>query len=90
MDRRKDGYAQHFMEETAAFSFEGMDGASDEYGPEFGSCGESENTYNDTAQENEFMGPVLWATDLDIFAEQISPRTQIDLHQNADIMKNTG
>ncbi len=70
VDRRKDGYAQHFMEETAAFSFEGMDGASEEYGPEFGSCGESENTYNDTAQENEFMGPVLWATDLDIFAEQ--------------------
>ncbi len=27
---------------------------------------------------------------MDIFAEQISPRTQIDLHQNADIMKNTG
>lgn len=70
VDRRKDGYAQHFMEEMAAFSFEGMDGASEEYGPEFGSCGESENTYNDTAQENEFMGPVLWATDLDIFAEQ--------------------
>lgn len=70
VDRRKDGYAEHFMEETAAFSFEGIEGASEEYGPEFGSCGESENTYNDTERENEFMGPVLWATDLDIFAEQ--------------------
>ena len=27
---------------------------------------------------------------MDIFAKQISPRKQIDLHQNADIMKNTG
>ena len=70
VDRRKDGYAEHFMEETAAFSFEGIEGASEEYGPEFGSCGESENTYNDTERENEFMGPVLWATDLDIFAEE--------------------
>ena len=69
VDRRKDGYAEHFMEETAALAFEGADGAGD-YGPEFGSCGESENTYNDTQEENEFMGPVLWATDLDIFAEQ--------------------
>ena len=26
VDRRKDGYAEHFMEETAAFSFEGIEG----------------------------------------------------------------
>lgn len=69
-ERRKDGYAEHFMEETAAFSFEGPEGASPEYGNEFGSCGESENTYNDSANENDFMGPVLWSTDLDIFAEE--------------------
>lgn len=61
-DRRRDGYAQHFMEETAAFSFD--DDA------QFGSCGESENTYNDHFAADEFMGPVLWSTDLDIFAEQ--------------------
>lgn len=61
-DRRKDGYAQHFMEETAALSFD--------TGEQFGSCGESENTYNDRGEANEFMGPVLWSTDLDIFAEQ--------------------
>ena len=68
-ERRKDAYAYHFMEETAAFSFESPEGASPEYGNEFGSCGESENTYDDTAPANDFMGPVLWSADLDIFAE---------------------
>lgn len=69
-DRRKDGYAEHFMEETAALSFEGAEGASPEYGNEFGSCGESENTYNDQTDANDFMGPVLWSADLAIFAEE--------------------
>jgi hypothetical protein len=69
VDRRKDGFAEHFMEETAALSFEDESGAG-EFGPEFGSCGESENTYNGIERPNEFMGPVLWATDLDIFAEE--------------------
>ena len=69
-ERRKDGYAEHFMEETAALAFEGIDGASPEYGNEFGSCGESENTYNDQAGGNDFMGPVLWSADLEIFAEE--------------------
>lgn len=69
-ERRKDGYAEHFMEETAALSFEDSEGASPDYGNEFGSCGESENTYNNTARKNDFMGPVLWSADLDIFAEK--------------------
>jgi DNA-binding beta-propeller fold protein YncE len=68
-DRRMDGYAMHFMEETAAFAFEDPSGA-EQFGNEFGSCGESENTYNDTQRANEFMGPVLWSTDLDIFGEK--------------------
>ncbi len=69
VERRRDGYAEHFMEETAAFSFEGLSGEG-KYGPEFGSCGESENTYNGMAPPNEFMGPVLWTTMLDVFAEE--------------------
>jgi len=59
--RRRDGYAEHFMEETAAFSFDG--------GTQFGSCGESNNTYNDAFPGNGFMGPVLWTTDLTVFGE---------------------
>lgn len=61
-ERRKDGYAMHFMEETMAFSFDP--------GVQFGSCGESLNSYNDRYPPDYFMGPVLWSADLDIFAEQ--------------------
>lgn len=62
-DRRKDGYAEHFMEETAAFSFDGN--------VQMGSCGESNNTYNDQVRRgNGYMGPVLWSTDLNIFGEE--------------------
>ncbi|MFZ5481991.1 MAG: hypothetical protein ACOZNI_34845 [Myxococcota bacterium] len=60
-DRRKDGFAEHFMEETAALAFDPD--------AQFGSCGESNNTYNGQAEANDFMGPVLWSTDLDVFAE---------------------
>lgn len=61
--RLKDGYAEHFMEETAAFSFDGN--------VQMGSCGESNNTYNDTrGRGNGYMGPVLWSTDLNIFGEE--------------------
>lgn len=60
VERRVDGYAMHFMEEVAAFSFDGQG--------QFGSCGESRNTYNDSTRPNDFMGPVLWTTNLDIFA----------------------
>jgi DNA-binding beta-propeller fold protein YncE len=62
-DRRQDGYAEHFMEETAAFSFDGD--------VQMGSCGESNNTYNDTqGRGNGYMGPVLWSTDLNVFGEE--------------------
>jgi hypothetical protein len=70
VDRRKDGYAEHFMEEVAAIAFERDNvGAFTEAG-EWGSCGESDNTYNDQAPGNGFMGPVLWSADLEIFAEE--------------------
>jgi hypothetical protein len=69
VDDRRDGYALHFMEETAALAFEDASGA-EQFGPEFGSCGETENTYNGKLPPDNFMGPVLWAADLDIFAEQ--------------------
>lgn len=62
VERRIDGYALHFMEETAALAFD--------TGAQFGSCGETRNTYNGESRPNDFMGPVLWSTYLDIFAEQ--------------------
>ena len=60
--RRKDAAASHFMEETSAL-------ASDD-DAQFGSCGESRNTYDGAASPNDFMGRVLWKTDLDVFAEE--------------------
>lgn len=58
-DRRIDGYAEHFMEEISAMEFD--------TGSQFGTCGESMNTYNDKGPPNSYMGPVLWTTDLNIF-----------------------
>lgn len=80
-ERRKDAGASHFMEETTAFSF-------DDQG-QFGSCGDSRNTYDDRSAPNDFMGPVLWSTDLDVFAEQ-NPEglgSHLDmLHQSPNCM----
>lgn len=58
-DDLKDGYAEHFMEETSAIAFDDN--------VQFGSCGESNNTYNDQGAGNGYMGPVLWSTDLNVF-----------------------
>jgi DNA-binding beta-propeller fold protein YncE len=69
VDRRQDGYAEHFMEETSAMAFEDTSGA-DTFGNEFGTCGESRNTYNEKGRPDDFMGPVLWSADLEIFAEE--------------------
>jgi DNA-binding beta-propeller fold protein YncE len=78
-ERRKDDYAEHFMEETAAFSFDGNG--------QFGSCGETRNTYNDQAAGNDYMGPVLWTTNLEIFAN-VNPMglgSHLDmLHESAN------
>lgn len=60
IERRVDAYAMHFMEETAALAFDGNG--------QFGSCGETRNSYNDQGSPNDYMGPVLWSTSLDIFA----------------------
>ena len=55
-----DPYALHFMEEVSSISF-GIP-------YHFGTCQESRNTYNDQGMPNNFMGPTLWSSDLDIFA----------------------
>ena len=56
-----DPYALHFMEEVSSLSM-GAPGT-------FGTCQESRNTYNDEYQANDFMGPTLWSTDLEIFGQ---------------------
>lgn len=59
-DRRKDRYANHFMEEVSSIAF----GAADT----FATCQESRNTYDDERRANDFMGPTLWPGDLSVYA----------------------
>lgn len=75
-EKRKDGYALHFMAKPAAIDF-GADATSTAPIPigvagkpgTFATCGESRNTYDDTQAANDFMGPVLWSSDLSVFAK---------------------
>ena len=55
-----DPFALHFMEEVSSIAF-GAPGT-------FGTCQESRNTYNGQAERNDFMGPSLWPSDLNIYA----------------------
>lgn len=59
-DHLIDPYALHFMEEVSAIAF-GQPGT-------FGTCQESRNTYNGQGGANDFMGPTLWSSDLNVFA----------------------
>ena len=60
-ENRVDPYALHFMEEVSSIDF----GQSGTFGP----CQESRNTYNGQAAPNDFTGPTLWPSNLDVFAE---------------------
>ena len=65
--RKKDSYANHFMEEVSSIAWGDASEATD--GEEaFGTCQESRNTYDDAGVPNDFMGPVLWPGDRDVFA----------------------
>jgi hypothetical protein len=55
-----DPAANHFLERVSSIAF------SD--GELFGSCQNSTNTYDGQGAANNFMGPTLWTSDLDIFA----------------------
>jgi hypothetical protein len=50
-----DPFAMHFMDNVASIAM-GHNGF-------FATCQESTNTYNGTANGNNFMGPTLWSTD---------------------------
>ncbi len=57
---RIDAYGQHFMAYVSSAAF-GDNG-------NFSSCNESRNEWNDAPQPpDDFMGPALWPSDLDIF-----------------------
>ena len=58
IDRLRDIAASHFMEEVSSLAF--SDGGT------FATCQESRNSMDGFAYPNDFMGPVLWSTDLRI------------------------
>ena len=66
---RKDAYAMHFMANPMSIAF-GAEPTTFGARGTFATCGESRNTYNDMAPHNDFMGPVLWTSDLSIFARK--------------------
>ena len=83
-ERRKDKGASHFMPKPAALAF-GKPDTSFGSGGTFGTCGESRNTYDDKAKPNDFMGPVLWSSDLTVFAKK-DPE---GLGSHLDMLHNT-
>lgn len=74
-ERRKDGYATHFMAQVSALAF-GREETTTDPIPRgvgglpgtFATCGESRNTYGGRAMPNDFMGATLWSSHPDVFA----------------------
>jgi hypothetical protein len=83
-EKRIDGYAMHFMDAVTAIAFGGEETTFGVPGT-FGTCQESRNTYNGQAAPNDFMGPTLWSSDLDIFA-MMNPN---GLGSHLDMLHNT-
>lgn len=60
VDARNDAFGYHFMEEVSAAAFGVLNN--------FATCGESRNTYNGQAAGDDFMGPALWPSDLEVYS----------------------
>jgi hypothetical protein len=81
---RKDPFALHFMEETSSISFSTSQ--------QFGTCGETRNTYDGQAAFNDFMGPALWSADPALFAISNPEAVDFlgyDLGSHLDMMHET-
>ncbi len=86
-----DPYALHFMDGVSSIAF-GQPGT-------FGTCQDSRNTYNNpNGNPNDFMGPTLWSSDLDVFAtsnqeaiDYLSDlfNTYVDLGSHLDMQHET-
>ena len=63
-----DPYAVHFMDEVSSIAF-GAALHEPTTALNFATCQESTNTYDGLREENFFMGPTLWSSDLDIFGQ---------------------
>ena len=73
-----DAFRNHFLEAVSSIAF-GAPGL-------WGSCQESRNTYDDQAPPNDFMGPALWPSDLDVFAQVFQDPFGTDLGSHMDML----
>ncbi len=82
-DRRRDAAADHFLHKPSSIAF-GADGTTFGAVGTFGTCGESRNE-NGIEGAQDFMGPVLWSSDLEIFAK----KDPIGLGSHLDMLHNS-
>ena len=80
-DLRLDAFRNHFLEAVSSIAF-GAPGF-------WGSCHESRNTYDNQAPPNDFMGPALWPSDLDVFARAFQDPFGDDLGSHMDMLHET-
>lgn len=73
-----DAYRNHFLEEASGIAF-GGNGA-------WASCHESRNTYDGQGQPNDFMGPALWPSNLDVFAQVYQDSASRQLGSHLDML----
>ena len=73
-----DAFRNHFLEAVTSIAF----GANSTWG----SCQESRNTYDGQAPPNDFMGPALWPSDLDVFAAVFQDPFGLDLGSHLDML----
>jgi hypothetical protein len=68
VESRADTFAYHFMDEVSSMAFgDATYDGSDEI--TFATCQESRNDYGGFSPPNDFMGPTLWPSDLELYAE---------------------
>ena len=73
-----DAFRDHFLESVSSIAF----GAASTWA----SCQESRNTYNGLAPPDDFMGPALWPSDLDVFAAVFQNPFGTDLGSHLDML----
>ena len=66
-ENREDAYSNHFLEEVSAIAFGAY---HEEFDWQWGSAQETANTYCGQGSPNNFMGPTLWPSSLDHYAEE--------------------
>jgi len=82
-ERRRDAAADHFMHKPSSIAFGAAETSFGSSGT-FATCGESRNEHG-MEGATDFMGPVLWSSDLAVFAR----KNPIGLGSHLDMLHNS-